>query len=229
AYIGGNGSFVIVTGPALNQGTIFTCIGMYPCSLYACLISSVCGMQVFLPVEWASFTATPFEKSCQLQWSTASEVNADFFEVQRSSDGITFEQVGIVRANGTTSELHQYGFEDRNLSSGTYYYRIRQSDFDGKFSYSLTEAVDIHSRNGLSVVPNPVSGHRFRIGLDRKSDTSSRIVLFDTYGRSVFETTLAVGTALADVELPMCIAAGSYLLMVDDGLSPGFEHMVVEP
>lgn len=85
-----------------------------------------------LPVELLSFNAYPKDENVHIEWVTASEINNDYFEVQRSSDGINYETNEIVDGNGTSSQMHQYELTDFNPLPGLSYYRIRQVDFDGQ-------------------------------------------------------------------------------------------------
>ena len=71
-----------------------------------------------------------------LNWKTLSETNNFGFEIQRSIDKVKFEKVGFVIGNGTTSEIRNYIFTDKNINTGTYYYRLKQTDFDGSYEYS---------------------------------------------------------------------------------------------
>jgi len=229
AFIGGSGSFIVVTGPAVNQGTVFTCIGLYPCSLYACIISSVCGAQVFLPVEWLSFQAVQQDGGTLLQWSTASETNADRFDIERSPDGIDFESIGSREAHGTTSQQQQYSFLDPGPIYGKVYYRIRETDFDGRSSYSVTEVVNVRSRTGISIVPNPIRGHRMNVRFDEGAGVACSIELLDDLGRSVFKADVRDASSGQGIELPACVVPGSYRLLVRTPDGCRFEHVFVEP
>lgn len=110
-----------------------------------------------IPVELTSFTAEAGVGSVTLNWSTSSEKNNQGFEVQRK-DGSEYFTIGFVEGNGTTTEISDYSFTDKNLQSGTYHYRLKQVDFDG--SSSLSEEVMVEIVNPASFVlnqnyPNP--------------------------------------------------------------------------
>lgn len=98
-----------------------------------------------LPVELLSFTASPLEASVRLDWSTATELNNDYFTVERSEDAITFETIGKVFGSGTSSEMHDYEFSDNAPRDGVNYYRLLQVDYDGKYQLSPVVPVDFHS------------------------------------------------------------------------------------
>ena len=102
-----------------------------------------------IPVELTSFTAIFQRNNVILNWTTASEINNQGFEIQRLKDykitGLhNWEVIGFVEGNGTTTEVQSYSFTDKNLNAGTYLYRLKQIDFDGTNSYSNEIEVDIN-------------------------------------------------------------------------------------
>ncbi|MEM6842616.1 MAG: T9SS type A sorting domain-containing protein [Bacteroidota bacterium] len=118
-----------------------------------------------LPVEFLEFTAEAQRFSVLLKWKTASEENNDFFEVQRSKDGESWEKIGIVDGAGNSSSIVSYSYKDENPLVGTIYYRLRQVDFDGKFDYSKITSVEVDGYPALNtsvldirVFPNPTPG-----------------------------------------------------------------------
>lgn len=114
--------------------------------------------QAPLPVELISFNAQAMEREVKLSWSTASEINNDYFTLERSTDGRTFETIATILGHGTTTEISNYIHMDKNPVSGLNYYRLKQTDFDGKFSYSDVKSVDFRSGETVKVYPTVVSG-----------------------------------------------------------------------
>jgi len=110
-----------------------------------------------LPIELISFTGRVENGKTILEWTTASEINNHGFEIQRGLDSDHFITIGFVEGNGTTTETNQYKFVDEGFK-GNVYYRLKQVDFNGTFSYS-----DIVEINGVTVTtieleqnyPNP--------------------------------------------------------------------------
>lgn len=100
-------------------------------------------MPSIIPVELSSFAANVNNGQVVLNWTTASEINNQMFEVQRSSQNSEFVTIGYVDGAGTTTEEQQYSYTDRNVNSGTYTYRLKQIDFDGRFTYSDVVEVDV--------------------------------------------------------------------------------------
>ena len=94
-----------------------------------------------LPVELLNFTARLENNQVVLDWTTASEINNDFFEVQRSENGENWEVIGKKDGNGTSNETINYSFVDKNPFFGQSFYRLRQVDFDGQFEYSNVVSV----------------------------------------------------------------------------------------
>ncbi len=85
-----------------------------------------------LPIELTFFDAVLKGQSVELSWQTASEINNDFFKVQRSQDGIDFHSIGTVRGQGNSSQINEYHYMDHHPMPGTNYYRLLQVDFDGR-------------------------------------------------------------------------------------------------
>lgn len=113
-----------------------------------------------LPVELAFFKAKAEGETALLEWMTASEVNNDGFNVERSSDGKNWETIRFVNGFGTTNEANFYNIVDEQPLAGANYYRLKQMDFDGQFDYSPIKVVVFRkaatSANQINIYPNPV-------------------------------------------------------------------------
>jgi choice-of-anchor B domain-containing protein len=152
------------TYPSNNGGTYNGAWGCYPYLPSGnTLISDIqTGLYVLkfngtVPVELTSFTAEVSNATVTLNWITSSEKNNQGFEVQRKNES-EYYTIGFVEGNGTTTEISDYSFTDKNLQSGIYHYRLKQVDFDG--SSSLSEEVMVEIVNPASFVlnqnyPNP--------------------------------------------------------------------------
>lgn len=117
-----------------------------------------------LPVEWLGFEGEEQEENSLLTWQTSTEYNASHFEVEFSQDGGYFQSIGQVSAVGNTQEVSDYSFLDRGVGlrfSGVVYYRLRQVDRDGKFSYSKSISIELSkkflSEATMNIYPNPAS------------------------------------------------------------------------
>ena len=110
-----------------------------------------------IPVELTSFSASVNGTSVNLNWSTATEINNNGFEIQRNS-GEGFVTIGFVKGNGTTTEAKNYSYSDNNLVTGNYSYRLKQVDFNGTYEYSKVVEVEIVTSNNFELsqnYPNP--------------------------------------------------------------------------
>ncbi|MCE7063788.1 T9SS type A sorting domain-containing protein [Dyadobacter sp. CY326] len=111
-----------------------------------------------LPVVWKYFHIREMENSRPLlEWATSEETNASHYELERGNDAIHFTNIKNVAAAGNSTATHQYAYPEEFLPSGTYYYRIKQVDLDGKFDYTRVISTKIEANNALSVFPNPVT------------------------------------------------------------------------
>ena len=105
-----------------------------------------------LPVKLISFKAKAIGRVINLTWVTASEINNDYFDIERSNDGLHFIKIGQIKGNGTTSNTSSYGYNDvLELEENTmiYYYRLKQVDYSGDYEYSMIRWVNI----GLAFQP----------------------------------------------------------------------------
>jgi hypothetical protein len=99
-----------------------------------------------LPVELLSFTAKATVNQVALEWITASETNNNYFTVERSSDALDFAEVAKIRGAAYSNRMIAYCYTDYDVQAGIWYYRIRQTDFDGAFSHSPVVAVNVKPR-----------------------------------------------------------------------------------
>lgn len=137
-----------------------------------------------LPVQWRSFTASQTPSGNQLRWSTATEVNNNQFEVQRSNNGRTFETIGVVKGKGNSQKVTNYAFTDEVVSKGTVFYRLKQIDFDGKFEYSKTVSITVATpTSGISQLsPNPFS-NEMNVTIKAASSGTASVVVMDMVGK----------------------------------------------
>lgn len=142
-----------------------------------------------LPISLLSFEAIAEGNDALINWSTSSEINNDYFTVERSWNGIDFEPIHIEPGAGNSNSTLHYSHLDRNVSINgkrIAYYRLKQTDFDGKFSNSEIAAV-LFNGNGLKgmvTFPNPFHD-RLVIALNDNVGNTATIELFDALGKLV--------------------------------------------
>ena len=141
-----------------------------------------------MPVELTSFTGNSVDGNVTLNWSTATEINNRAFEIERRKENSTFVLIGFVEGNGTTTEKQEYTFVDKNITTGKYYYRLKQIDFDGTFEYSNEIEVDAApvSFSLEQNYPNPFNpSTKISYSIPHKSFVTLKV--FDPLGRIVDE------------------------------------------
>lgn len=111
-----------------------------------------------LPVELLSFKGTKDESSVLLNWETTLEINNEGYQIQRSSDGKQWFEIGYVNGTNLADVVSQYSFTDYEPFTGQNYYRLRQIDFDGTASRSKVVSVSVEGTvNTIAVSPNPAN------------------------------------------------------------------------
>ena len=111
-----------------------------------------------LPIELLSFNSSIEDLAVVLSWKTASEINNDFFTIERSINAIDFKPIRVISGAGNSNSMNSYMFKDDSPLAGSSYYRLKQTDFDGAFTYSNLEAVNFKLANQIQIFPNPSSG-----------------------------------------------------------------------
>ncbi len=109
-----------------------------------------------LPIELISFTGEKKGKNNYLKWTTASEMNNEYFSLEKSGDGISFIEIKKIKGAGNSNSIKNYEIIDLPNSSGTNYYRLKQTDFNRSYNYSNVIAIDNNLKeNNFNVYPNP--------------------------------------------------------------------------
>ncbi len=139
-----------------------------------------------LPIELKSFTGKHTIYGNQLEWITASEVNTRSFIIERSIDGMVFTSLADIPASGNSNTEMHYSYTDEDPGEGISYYRIRQIDIDGKFSYTYQIAIkSTDNLEGFRLSQNPVNGQG-SFYIHSGEETEATIIVYDMQGRQVF-------------------------------------------
>ncbi|MGG7666957.1 GEVED domain-containing protein [Dyadobacter sp. BHUBP1] len=161
-------------------------------------------IEVPMPVTLASFDVTTETSTAILSWSTTSETNSDYFEIQRSNNARDWQAVGIQKSHGESSALIKYSFVDQTPSKGINYYRLKMVDFDGTFAFSRIRETSFQTLPGMVAFPNPASGVVFLKAADMTIrnygliDMNGRVILAGDYqpANGIDVSKLPVGTYL---------------------------------
>jgi len=98
-----------------------------------------------LPVKFIGFTVTRDQKNVLVQWSTAEEMNVNFFELERSTDGKTWSTIAYMAASGNTNKVKDYSYTDHNFTAALGYYRIREVDMDGREMFTAIRTIRLET------------------------------------------------------------------------------------
>ncbi|HXB40605.1 MAG TPA: T9SS type A sorting domain-containing protein [Bacteroidia bacterium] len=166
-----------------------------------------------LPVELISFTGKNADKENFLAWSTATETNNNYFTLEQSLDAVLFKEIKRVPGGGNTLEIKNYKAIDTAPYEGISYYRLKQTDYNGKFTYSSIIAVE---GNGNPAVgkpyPNPNTG-KFNFNVFSAANDKIHISLFNIYGGLVYEEIKELKEGNNHVEMNAdFLITGSYFL-----------------
>jgi hypothetical protein len=184
-----------------------------------------------LPVELIRFEVKAInEEYLQLTWVTASEVNNAGFEIERSVDGIQFITIGYVEGQGTTNDLTEYILDDRNVLGGiNYYYRLKQKDFDGTYSYSDIRMGRLSEVNTILIselYPNPTDGIAF-IDIVSPEEMKMRLEILNMLGQRLGSREIIINKGYNKITLHSNeIASGTYMIMLSNAQQEIYKKLV---
>lgn len=180
-----------------------------------------------LPVVMVNFTATASKggNAVELNWTTATEVNNSHFEVQRSIDGKEFTNLELVKGAGTSFTSKSYTYTDNSpYLAGVNYYRLRQVDFNGEFSFSEVKTIDLSKSNGSVVIsPNPFY-NTFEVVINNREYTGADVNVVNMAGQSVFTGSIQCQNSLK-IDLSN-FSAGVYFVTVNTGSETFTEKII---
>lgn len=170
---------------------------------------------ILLPIELISFKAEVIQPSMVLvSWTTASEINNDYFEVERSHDGETFEAIGRIPGSLFSSSQKEYQFQDAHPFSGISYYRLKQVDVDASVTYSHLAAVEILTEQFIRFYPNPVNDDLTVSSTLFQNGETISVALYDITGRLVLTNLIQTREAVLNME---SLSPGLYYLSATCG------------
>ncbi len=143
-----------------------------------------------LPVELLSFHGKKEENVIRLNWETANEENNLGFEIQKSDNGTDWTILDWVDGQGTSNQLHQYSYLDKFPYLGNNYYRLKQLDLDGRYTFSNIVLIRSNENNtDIKVTPNPSDG-QFEVVILNPEKEKMKITLYDNTGQVIWNSGL---------------------------------------
>ena len=165
------------TGSGCSNGQSYVLVG-------AISVDVECDLSA-LPVELDFFEATlQHNQSVKLNWQTASELNNDYFAIERSADAIRWETIAWQTGAGTSQAVNNYEWYDEKPLTGKSYYRLKQVDFDGLFEYSPVRVIEMEATATMKIdiYPIPASEVLYVEGVNSKEILT--VQLFNTIGQA---------------------------------------------
>lgn len=176
-----------------------------------------CSLSSGLPVELIGFGAFLSGKNVEVAWSTASEKNSKNFTIEKSLDGVNFEEAGKIDAAGNSYELKNYSFIDKTPFKGISYYRLKQTDTDNSFKYFNPVSIDLSSGE-LSVdavYPNP-AGDFIQFHVNTPTEDQTEISVLDITGKVIYKETRLLDSGNTNLQLNLKdLENGIYFLKVN--------------
>jgi uncharacterized protein YjdB len=201
-----DGAYAITTNSAMN--TIVSAIPSGP-----------------LPVTWVSFDAKSKDKKAALTWSVNNEINVETYEIEHSEDGIQFKNLGSMPAILNKKQfIKAYNFLHTDPNDGINYYRIKQIDYDGRYTYSAIKSVEInHDTDELKIFPNP-SGDVIWLNYTVENLHEQYISILNSQGKIVRNLPSSI---LEDKNIDISgLPSGSYILQITNDKKSSFSKFV---
>jgi hypothetical protein len=210
--------------PAEIQGLVITSVGSDPGSAASTSLRDDDGDGTFalitsnqgeLPIELSNIAVHVKDVVSLLSFTTTTEKNNAYFAIERSSDGRAFTQIGEVKGAGTSLVQQDYTYTDEKPLRGINFYRLKQVDFDGQFSYSPVVSVVFGKVGNVVLYPTPTTS-TMNVRLEEAFQTEANWQVIDLMGRVVTEGIFPAEQT--DMQIPVgTLSEGNYVLRVTAG------------
>lgn len=218
--------FTASTGNSFNLQSIYKlAMILTPATIAAGKAPSV------LPVSLVNFAASRTEEGNVLAWSTATEKNSDYFQIERSANATTWVALGKVASHKNSTTLQNYSFTD-NTANGTVYYRLKMVDLDGTTEYSKVIMVKTSAlqASALCVYPNPVqNAENLKIRFSAPENSYATVSVIDMMGDVVKKVTQTaqVGENALAIEIA-ALKPGMYIVQISAGATKETTRVIVK-
>jgi len=180
---------------------------------------------ITLPVELISFKGKGENAGNHLFWSTASEKNNDYFNIESSTDATNWRTINSIKGHGNTNQLKNYDFIDLNPAAVITYYRLMQVDYDGSFSYSPIIFVDRSATGSLSIFPNPFNSE-LNLQFNISKGGLYTLTFNSMLGKQIQkQIDLKEGQSLAKIDFSDNLTSGAYMVEVANESGEILQHV----
>ena len=176
------------------------------------------GCTLTLPIKLLSFDAQPIKnKEVELTWITTTEINNDYFTIERSTDVVNWEEIITTKGAGNSSNINSYKVVDSSPSlregGGLFYYRLKQTDYNGEFSYSAIRMVQLKEETELIFYPNPAKTE-LTIEYKNSLNKTLTISIVNTVGQTVFSQRFDVQEKMINEKIDLqSLSEGVYFIL----------------
>lgn len=170
-----------------------------------------------LPVELLNFAAKTENRKVRISWSTASETNNDYFEVDRAPDATDYSFISKVESKGNSTSLQNYFSYDENPLSGIQYYRLKQVDLSGSYKFHGPVAVNFNREFGIvTIVSN--ENNSLTVVFNSAGEENYSYKVTDVTGRIVMTGTVNATKGINNFEIATPLSEGIYTLTIQNGM-----------
>jgi hypothetical protein len=183
-----------------------------PTSLIPCVGSP-------LPVTLVAFTGKPTNgNDVVLNWTTASEQNSDYFDIERSDNGVDFENIAKIYSHGNSNVIQNYSYTDNSVTTVAPYYRLKSVDLNGSYQYSKTINVPLHlDANGENNVWYNKQNEELQVNLVRNTAQLVSVVIADITGKIVFNKSIKAIKGITNETFNLAdLPSGLYMITLSD-------------
>lgn len=184
-----------------------------------------------LPIELVYFKAQPVDTKVELNWQTSTETNNAYFTIERSTDGVNFTKLLDKAGAGNSRMNKDYTAYDYAPYNGKSYYRLKQTDYNGKYKYYPMQGVDFQQKQIINPYPNPlVGGQTLRIELNGYEKQEVSVSVRDIMGREIMKQLVKPENNNTSMELAetASLTAGSYIVVISSGGKTVSKQLIVQ-
>ncbi len=184
---------------------------------------------LLLPIELARFEAFIEDDKAVLNWATLTELDNDYFEIQRKSPSHSFTKIGRVKGNGNSLITNDYQYLDLEPKNGTNYYRLKQIDYDGSYEYSNTISLEFDKDKNIIFFPNPSQSGIVNLKFDSTQKDELIISVYDVTGRLIINETKSTFPAVNQLELNFSsLSKGVYFVKIENNTRSSFLKLFIQ-
>jgi len=185
-----------------------------------------------LPIQLVFYDAAVLEKSIEIKWTTASEINSDYYTLERSYNNEDFEMITKKPAAGNSYEVNDYSFIDNEIRGNTViYYRLKQFD-KGKNEPEFTKTISVYSINhqtGFEIYPNPVASNLKLLFPDKFIGQKVKVTVFDNMGAQILTSEMSLLSETPNYEInTSALRSGVYYVNVTDESGENFNKLFLK-